>query len=154
MRRVVPGAAALELRGHDYERGGKPVIAWDDSDVKNVLVCGLVSDARGLLDAVDQAAFEGEAPMRSDCWVWSPVKMSSPATPTARGGSPRRVADRVVSTVEVDSRHAHKTRREHHDGYKAHIALEPSTGLVAGQKLTARNAREGPTDIELPPLAS
>jgi len=38
--------------------------------------------------------------------------------------------DRVISTVDPESRHAHKTRRSYRDGYKAHIAAEPDTGLV------------------------
>jgi hypothetical protein len=36
----------------------------------------------------------------------------------------------VISTVDPETRHVHKTRHAYRDGYKAHIAVEPHTGLV------------------------
>ena len=40
----------------------------------------------------------------------------------------QRVApDRVISTVDPDARHAHKTVHRRQDGFKAHIAVEPDT---------------------------
>jgi len=43
----------------------------------------------------------------------------------------RRVApDRVISTVDPEARHAHKSRQKKIDGFKAHIAMEPETGLT------------------------
>ena len=38
--------------------------------------------------------------------------------------------DRVISTVDPQTRHAHKTRSSYRDGYKAHVAAEPETGLI------------------------
>jgi hypothetical protein len=42
-----------------------------------------------------------------------------------RGTAP----DRVISTVDPESRHVHKTRSHRQDGYKAHLAIEPETGI-------------------------
>ncbi len=43
----------------------------------------------------------------------------------------QRVApDRVISTVDPQARHAHKTVHRRQDGFKAHLAIEPDTGLV------------------------
>ncbi len=43
----------------------------------------------------------------------------------------QRVAkDRVISTVDPEARHAHKTVPRRQDGFKAHVAVEPDTGLV------------------------
>ena len=39
-------------------------------------------------------------------------------------------ADRVISTVDPESRHVHKSRHRRQDGYKAHVAIEPGTGPV------------------------
>ena len=51
--------------------------------------------------------------------------------------SPRKVApERVISTVDPETRHAHKTRARHQDGYKAHVKVEPDTGLITGCALT------------------
>ena len=49
----------------------------------------------------------------------------------------RRVApDRVISVVDPDARHAHKTVSPRQDGFKAHLAVEPETGLVTDCQLT------------------
>jgi Transposase DDE domain len=47
--------------------------------------------------------------------------------------------DRVISTVDPESRHVHKTQHAYRDGYKAHIAAEPDTGLITACALTAGN---------------
>ena len=49
----------------------------------------------------------------------------------------RQVApDRVISTVDPDARHAHKTRERRQDGFKAHVVVEPDTGLITNTALT------------------
>ena len=49
----------------------------------------------------------------------------------------RHVApDRVISVVDPEARHAHKTVSRRQDGFKAHIAVEPDTGLVTACQLT------------------
>ena len=55
----------------------------------------------------------------------------------------------MISTVDPDSRHIHKSVRAYRNGYKAHVAVEPTTGLICGQRLTAGNAPDGPTGVEL-----
>ena len=44
--------------------------------------------------------------------------------------------DRVISTVDPDARHAHKTRHRRQDGFKAHVVVEPDTGLITETALT------------------
>lgn len=44
--------------------------------------------------------------------------------------------DRVVSTVDPEARHVHKTRSHQQDGFKAHLAIEPETGLYTAVALT------------------
>jgi hypothetical protein len=49
----------------------------------------------------------------------------------------QRVApDRVMSTVDPDTRHVHKTVRRRQDGYKGHLAIEPDTGIITDCALT------------------
>jgi IS5 family transposase len=57
--------------------------------------------------------------------------------------------DRVISTVDPESRHIHKTVHSYRDGYKAHVVVEPQTGLICGQKLTPANVPDGTTGVEL-----
>lgn len=67
--------------------------------------------------------------MRWRCWHSFRARTSSRGTGPASGAS-LAGPPRVISTVDPESRHAHKTRRAYRDGYKAHIAAEPDTGLV------------------------
>jgi hypothetical protein len=48
----------------------------------------------------------------------------------------RTASDRVISTVDPDTRHAHKSRSRRQDGFKAHIVIEPDTGLITETELT------------------
>jgi hypothetical protein len=50
--------------------------------------------------------------------------------------------DRVISTVDPEARHAHKTRERRQDGFKAHVVVEPDTGLTTACGLTKANGPE------------
>ena len=43
----------------------------------------------------------------------------------------------------------HKSRSSYRDGYKAHIAVEPDTGIITGCDLTPANEGDGPTGMAL-----
>jgi hypothetical protein len=58
-------------------------------------------------------------------------------------------ADRVISMVDPDARHRHKSHSSYRDGDKAHLAVEPETGLVCAAALTPANAADGPTGVGL-----
>src|SRR5206468_6109038 len=66
----------------------------------------------------------------------------------------RVAADRVISTVDPDARHAHKTVHRRTDGFTAHVVVEPDTGLVTATALTAAaGAANSEADIGLALLA-
>jgi hypothetical protein len=48
----------------------------------------------------------------------------------------------VISTVDPDTRHAHKTRERRQDGFKAHVVVEPDTGLTTMCELTKTTGSE------------
>jgi hypothetical protein len=48
----------------------------------------------------------------------------------------------MISTVDPDTRHAHKTQARQQDGYKAHIVIEPDTGLITTAELTKASGPE------------
>src|SRR5664280_1089942 len=149
VRRLVPGAKGVALSAHDYESAGKPLIAWDDPVAKAALVDGLVRDALQLLTEFEDVAEEAEATSalgllalvagqdveQQDDGTWQIVRKVAP--------------DRVISVVDPEARHMHKSRSEYRDGYKAHIAIEPETGLVTATALTPANAADGPIGVEL-----
>src|SRR5215213_7760600 len=68
----------------------------------------------------------------------------------APGGSPRKCPRTGSSpTVDPEARHMHKSRSTYRDGYKAHLAVEPETGLITAAALTPANAGDGPTGVTL-----
>ena len=52
----------------------------------------------------------------------------------------RKVApDRVISTVDPEARHTRKSRENRQEGFKAHLVVEPDTGLTTAAALTKTN---------------
>jgi IS5 family transposase len=150
VRRLVPEAAAVEVSAHDYDASGKPVCAWDDPDAKNALITGLVNDARAIIDALDGIELSAE---QADAVGLLALVAGQDVEPGDTDGTWRisqRVApDRVISTVDPEARHMHKSVSEYRDGFKAHLAVEPETGIITACALTPANAADGPTGITL-----
>jgi IS5 family transposase len=150
VRRLVPCAREVELGAHDYDRPGKPVCAWDDPQATQALVSGLVTDALAVLEAVADLELDAE---QAEAVALLALVAGQDVEPGQRPGSwriARRVAhDRVISTVDPQARHTRKTSTQRRDGYKAHIAAEPVSGLVTACTLTAANLPDGPTGLEL-----
>ena len=151
--REVPGAAeqiAAVCTGHDYSRPGKPKIDWDDPAAKDALVSALVNDANALVAALQGRTWTSRPPRRWRCWRWSPGRTSSrprAATgPDGRWRIARKVAeDRVISTVDPGARHTRKSPEARRDGYRAHVAADPETGIITDEKLTGAAGRRTPT---------
>ena len=150
VRRVVPGAAELGLEAHDYDAGAKPTIAWDDPVAKAGLISALVNDATALIETFESTELSTE---QRDAVGLLALVAGQDVEPGETDGTwriARKVAaDRVISTVDPEARHMHKSVSAYRDGYKAHIAVEPETGIVTAATLTAANAPDGPTGVEL-----
>jgi hypothetical protein len=116
VRRVVPGASEVTVSARDYETTGKPFIAWDDSVAKAELVDALVTDARCLLAALDGAPEGSDAAAALGLLALvggQDVEQDSDGP----GRIAERVApDRVISMVDSETRHMHKSRSDYQDG--------------------------------------
>ncbi len=141
--REVPATAGLiaGLPGHDYAQPGKPEIAWDDAAARDALVSALVGDALTVLEhaaALDPTERQREALALLALVAGQDVEPAEGSDGTdGRWRIARKVApDRVISTVDPETRHAHKSREKRQDGYKAHVVVEPDTGLVTAAALT------------------
>jgi IS5 family transposase len=152
VRRLVPQAREVTPGAHDYDRAGKPVCDWDDPQATQALVSGLVNDALALLDAVSdrEVALGAE---QAEAVALLALVAGQDVEAGERPGSwriARKVAkDRVISTVDPQARHTRKASAARRDGYKAHLAAEPESGLVTECALTAANAADGPTGVGL-----
>ncbi len=150
VRRLVPEAAAVPVSAHDYDAAGKPVCAWDDPEAKAALVSALVGDARAIITALDRFEL---SQAQADAVGLLALVAGQDVEPGEEEGTWRiaqRVApDRVISTVDPEARHMHKSPSEYRDGYKAHLAVEPETGLITAAALTPANAADGPNGVAL-----
>src|SRR3990170_419272 len=151
VRREVPGAAAtVALVAHDYDAGAKPLIAWDDAVAKEQLVSALVNDALALIEATESSELTGSQQDAVGLLALVAGQDVEPADGEGTWRIARAVApDRVISTVDPETRHMHKSRSSYRDGYKAHISVEPETGLVTAAALTPANAADGPAGVAL-----
>lgn len=135
------------LTGQDYDQPGKPRIAWDDQAARDELVSALVGDALALLAALDVDAISRAGGKPADAVALLALVAGQDVEPAvdsdgtdgrwriARATAP----DRVISTVDPETRHAHKTRERRQDGFKAHVVVEPDTGLTTVCELTKTN---------------
>ena len=138
VRREVPGAAqviAEQCTAHDYDDPGKPAIAWNDAQAREALVDALVGDAHRLLGHLPEAE---RGPKAADALALLALIAGQDVEPVegsdgtdGRWRIAQRVApDRVISTVDPEARHAHKTVHRRQDGFKAHLVIEPDTGII------------------------
>jgi transposase len=148
--REVPGAAeqvAAVCTGHDYSRPGKPKIGWDDPQARDALVSALVNDANALVAAFAGAQLEEPAASAVALLALVAGQDVEPAEGSdgtdGRWRIARKVAeDRVISVSDPEARHTRKSPEARRDGYRAHVAAEPETGLITDEELTKAAGEE------------
>lgn len=150
VRKLVPEVASVPVSAHDYDSTGKPVCAWDDPEARQALVSGLVNDALRSLQAAEGVELNSQ---QADAVGLLALVAGQDVEPGDTDGTWRiadRVApDRIISVIDPESRHMHKSRSEYRDGYKAHVVVEPETGLITAVEVTAANAPDGSTGVSL-----
>jgi hypothetical protein len=148
--REVPGAAekiAQVCTGHDYSEPGKPKIDWDDPRAKEALVSALVNDANTLVAALDGEGLDERAAGALALLALVAGQDVEPAEGSdgtdGRWRIARKVAeDRTISTVDPEARHTRKSPEARRDGYRAHLAADPDTGIITDEKLTRAAGQE------------
>jgi hypothetical protein len=151
--RVVPGAAEVIERvcTLDYSQPGKPPIDWDDPLAKQNLVSDLVNDALAVLAQLcGHDAPEREEKAADALGLLALVAGQDVEPAEGSDGSEgrwrlaRKVAeDRVISTVDPETRHTRKSKSARKDGYRGHVAAEPETGLITDCEMTKAAGQAG-----------
>ena len=133
--------AALS-RDDDYAGVGKPLCDWDDPNAREALVDALVCDAVAALAALDGHELAGPLGEAGELLgLVAGQDMEQDDDGVFRIA--RRVArDRLISTVEVQARHGHKSRARTFDGYKSHLAVDPDEELITGVAVTPANTAD------------
>ena len=148
--REVPGAAELiaaACTGHDYSKPGKPQADWDDPAAKDALVSALVNDANRVVAAFAGADLDDAAASALALLALVAGQDVEPAEGSdgrdGRWRIARKVAeDRVISAVDPAARHTRKSPQARRDGYRAHLAADPETGIITAEKLTMASGDE------------
>jgi transposase len=143
--RVVEEAMATELRvllkrDDPYDKSGKPSCAWDDAKAREELVDALTRDAHALLLALHGQALSPEVTQAMTLLatvVGQDIEEGADGVfRIVRGVAP----DRVISTVDPEARHGHKTAARGFDGYKGHVAIDADSEIITATEVTAGNA--------------
>ena len=143
--RVVDEATATELRkllkrDDPYDKSGKPSCAWDDKKAREELVDALTRDAQAILLALDGQALSADVTKATTLLatvVGQDIEEGADGVfRILRGVAP----DRVISTVDPEARHGHKTASRGFDGYKGHIAVDAESEIITATDVTAGNA--------------
>ena len=127
-------------RDDDYAGAGKPVCDYDDPAARLALVDALAKDAMALLAVVDGRVLpDGAAAAAALLATVAGQDLDCDETGVFRIA--RRVAkDRVISTVDPETRHGHKTAARGFDGYKGHLGIDPDSEIITATTVSPGNA--------------
>jgi Transposase DDE domain/Transposase domain (DUF772) len=138
-------------RDDDYAAPGKPACDWTDRAAREALVDALVRDAYRA-----HYALRGERldPRTAEAAVLLATVTGQDIEETTDGRFrifEGTAPDRVISTVDPQARHGHKTAAHGFDGYKAHVAIDPDSEVITAAEVspaTSGDAAVAPTLLD------
>jgi hypothetical protein len=139
---------SLLQRDDDYSAPGKPACDWTDQAAREELVDALVRDAYRA-----HYALRGERldPRMAEAAALLATVTGQDIEETADGRFrilEGTAPDRVISRVDPEARHGHKTAAHGFDGYKAHVATDPDSEVICAAEVspaTSGDAAVAPT---------
>jgi DDE family transposase/transposase-like protein DUF772 len=148
--------AVLEARlrgligsGDDYATSAKPQIDWDDQVAREELIHSRAQDGYAMLAFLDDQKLEGGV---ADAARLLATVLGQDLEESADGvfRIARRVApNRVISTVDPDARHGHKTSARGFDGFKGHAAIDPDSEIITDTEVSAANVGDASVAADL-----
>jgi Transposase DDE domain/Transposase domain (DUF772) len=130
---------AVIKSGDDYASSAKPQVDWDDQAARDELISSRARDAYACLAVLEGRQLAPEVAAAAELLA-SVVGQDLEATDDGSFRIARKVAkDRVISTVDPEARHGHKSSARGFDGYKGHIALDPDSEIITNTAVTAGN---------------
>ena len=140
---------AVVTSGDGYATAAKPQIDWDDLEAREALIDSRAKDALACLAWLDGRELDAGVAEAAELLA-TVVGQDLEATGDGTFRIARRVAtDRIISTVDPDARHPHKTSARGFDGYKGHVALDPNSEIITDTKVTPGNAGDASVADEL-----
>ena len=152
--RAVLGAAEEDLAatlrgavtsGDDYATAAKPGIDWDDETAREQLIDSRTRDGMAILVRLDGMELHDTVDKAAQLLA-TVLGQDIAADPDGVFRILRTVAsDRVISTVDPETRHGHKTSARGFDGYKGHIAIDPDSEVITATRVTPGNSGDAET---------
>jgi hypothetical protein len=140
-------------RDDDYVSPGKPPCDWDDPAAADALVDALVRDANAALAALEGERLEGAVAEAAELLALVAGQDVEVGEDGIFRIAKKVAKDRVISTVDPEARHGHKSHNRHFDGYKTHCSIDPDSELIDEVTVTAGNvADRDPIDELLAPV--
>ncbi len=136
-------------RKGDYKDAGKPACNWDDKEARAKIIDDLANDGNKVLNALENK--EMSKPLRQAVELLATViGQDLQAGADGKFTIIRGVAaDRVISTVDPETRHGHKTESRHFDGFKGHVAIDPDSEIITAIDVTAGNVGDASAVVSL-----
>jgi Transposase DDE domain/Transposase domain (DUF772) len=136
-------------RDDDYRSAGKPVCDWEDQPAREELIDALSKDALALLIALEGVWLQDDV-AKAATLLAALIGQDLECGEDGVFHIARRVAkNRIVSTVDVDARHGHKTSARGFDGYKGHVAVDPDSELIVATAVSAGNVGDAAAAADL-----
>jgi len=151
---AVAGPLAAELRatctsGDHYADAAKPQIDWDDSAARAALIDSRARDGFACLALLEERELGPEVSQAAELLA-SVLGQDLEKGDDGSFRIARRVAqDRIISTVDPEARHGHKTSARGFDGYKGHVAIDPDSEVITAVTITAGNVGDAAAATEL-----
>lgn len=131
---------AVLSRDDDYAGPGKPVCDWDDRAAREQLVDALARDGLAALRVLEGRVLDAAVRQAGELLA-TVIGQDLAVDESGMFRIVRRVAkDRVISTVDPQARHGHKTAARGFDGYKGHVGIDPDTEIITATQVTPGNA--------------
>ena len=140
---AVDADAAAESAGllsrDDYDRAAKPQIMWADPCARAALVAELFGDAEtvvGFCARFDDPGLAGAVELLRVV-AGQDIETAADDNGAETARIAQRVAPgRVISTVDPDARHGHRSRTDRYDGYKLHVSADVDSDLICSATAT------------------
>ena len=126
-------------RDDDYRKPGKPSCDWDDAKAREALVEALALDGYTALAVLHGRSLDLRVRQAAELLA-TVLGQDLEQGDDALFRIARRVAEnRIISTVDPEARHGHKTAARGFDGYKGHISVDPDSEIIVTTDVTAGN---------------
>ncbi len=131
---------AVLARDDDYAAAGKPCCDYDDPQARMELVHALAKEGLALLAVLDGRELD-DGVSQAAALLATVLGQDLDQDEAGVFRIARRVAkDRVISTVDTQTRHGHKTAARGFDGYKGHVGLDPDSEIITATTVSPGNA--------------